>query len=170
MQRSFGGQEGIIGAIKPNPEFMRRAIALATENVSRGGGPFGCVVVRDGKIIATGTNQVTAMNDPTAHAEVTAIRAACKSLNSFQLTGCTIYTSCEPCPMCLAALYWSRCDAIFYGNTAADAAAAGFDDSFLYKEVAKPIAEREIPTARLLGDEAMKSFDKWRATPNKIEY
>ena len=160
-----------MSSIQPNPEFMRRAIALATENVTSGaGGPFGCVVVREGKIIATGTNQVTATNDPTAHAEVTAIRAACRALGSFQLTGCTVYTSCEPCPMCLAALYWSRCDAIFFGNTAADAAAAGFDDSFLYKEVAKPIAKREIPTARLLGDEAMESFDRWRSSPNKIEY
>jgi guanine deaminase len=170
MQRSFRGQEGIIGTIKPNPEFMRRAIALATENVSRGGGPFGCVVVRAGEVVATGVNQVTATNDPTAHAEVTAIRAACKALGSFQLRGCTVYTSCEPCPMCLAALYWSRCEGIFYGNTAADAAAAGFDDSFLYAEVAKPIAQRTIPTARLLGDEAIESFDMWRATPNKIEY
>ncbi|HXE06953.1 MAG TPA: nucleoside deaminase [Acidobacteriaceae bacterium] len=149
---------------------MRRAIALATKNVSRGGGPFGCVIERAGEIVATGVNQVTAMNDPTAHAEVTAIRAACKALSSFQLRGCTVYTSCEPCPMCLAALYWSRCDAIFYGNTAADATAIGFDDSFLYAEIAKPVAQRKIPTARLLGEEAMESFDKWRATPNKIEY
>src|SRR4051812_12274638 len=102
-------EEAAINAIQPNPEFMRRAIALATENVTSGGGPFGCVIVRGGEIIATGVNQVTATNDPTAHAEVTAIRAACKALGSFQLHGCTIYTSCEPCPMCLAALYWSRC-------------------------------------------------------------
>ncbi|HWB33206.1 MAG TPA: nucleoside deaminase [Acidobacteriaceae bacterium] len=150
---------------------MRQAIALATRNVESGaGGPFGCVVVRDGQIIATGVNQVTAANDPTAHAEVVAIRAACKALGSFQLTGCTVYTSCEPCPMCLAALYWSRCDAIYFGNTAADAAAAGFDDSFLYTEVAKPIDQRSIPTARLLGDEAIESFDRWRASTHKIEY
>jgi tRNA(Arg) A34 adenosine deaminase TadA len=150
---------------------MRRAIALATENVVSGaGGPFGAVVVRGGQVIASGVNQVTAANDPTAHAEVVAIRAACQAVGSFQLTGCTVYTSCEPCPMCLAALYWSRCNAIFFGNTAADAAAAGFDDSFLYAEVAKPISARSIPTVRLLGDEAMESFDKWRATPNKIEY
>jgi guanine deaminase len=149
---------------------MRRAIALATENVSGGGGPFGCVVVRDGEVVATGVNQVTATNDPTAHAEVTAIRAACKALGSFQLTGCTVYTSCEPCPMCLAALYWSRCHAIFYGNTAADASSAGFDDSFLYAEVAKPIAERTIPMERLLGEEAIESFNQWRSSPNKIEY
>jgi tRNA(Arg) A34 adenosine deaminase TadA len=150
---------------------MRRAIALATENVVSGaGGPFGAVVVRGGEVIASGVNQVTATNDPTAHAEVVAIRAACQALGSFQLTGCTVYTSCEPCPMCLAALYWSRCDAIFFGNTAADAAAAGFDDSFLYTEVAKPIAARSIPTIRLLGDEAIDSFNRWCMQPGKIEY
>src|SRR3984885_9247854 len=119
---------------------MRRAIALATENVVSGaGGPFGAVVVRDGQIIATGVNQVTTTNDPTAHAEVVAIRAACKALGDFQLKGCVVYTSCEPCPMCLSALYWSRCEAIFYGCSAADAAGAGFDDSFLYDEVKRPI-------------------------------
>ena len=118
---------------------MQQAIALATENVVSGhGGPFGAVIVRDGEVIATGVNLVTATNDPTAHAEVVAIRAACKALGSFSFKGCDVYTSCEPCPMCLAALYWARCDAIFYGNTAADAAAAGFDDSFLYDEVKLP--------------------------------
>jgi guanine deaminase len=157
--------------IEGNPIFMQRAIALATENVTSGnGGPFGAVVVRDGKIIAAGANQVTATNDPTAHAEVVAIRAACKALDSFQLTGCVVYTSCEPCPMCLAALYWSRCDAIFYGNTAADAADAGFDDSFLYKEIARPLDQRKIPTIQLLGDEAIVSFNTWRARTDKIEY
>ena len=126
-----------------NPIFMQRAIALATENVTSGvGGPFGAVVVRGGEMVATGVNLVTATNDPTAHAEVVAIRAACQALGSFQLTGCEVYTSCEPCPMCLAALYWARCDAIFYGNTAADAAAAGFDDSFLYQEIARPLDQR----------------------------
>jgi guanine deaminase len=150
---------------------MRRAIALAIENVLSGnGGPFGAVVVRDGKIIATGANLVTSTNDPTAHAEVVAIRAACKALGSFQLHGCTVYTSCEPCPMCLAALYWSHCDAIFYGCSAADAAAAGFDDSFLYEEVRRPIDQRKIPTKRLLGDEAIESFNTWRAKTDKIEY
>jgi guanine deaminase len=150
---------------------MQRAITLATENVVSGcGGPFGAVVVRDGEVIATGTNLVTSTNDPTAHAEVVAIRAACKALGSFQLTGCVVYTSCEPCPMCLAALYWSRCDAIFYGNSAADAAAAGFDDSFLYQEVGRPIDQRNIPMKRLLAGEAIDSFNKWRALPDKIEY
>ena len=150
---------------------MQQAIALAVENVRAGaGGPFGAVVVRDGKVIATGVNRVTSTHDPTAHAEVVAIRAACQVLGDFQLHGCAVYTSCEPCPMCLAALYWSRCDAIFYGCSAADAAAAGFDDSFLYTEVSRPISERKIPTQRLLGDQAMETFDTWRAQTNKIEY
>jgi guanine deaminase len=157
--------------IEGNPSFMKKAIALATENVVIGaGGPFGAVVVRDGQIIATGVNQVTSANDPTAHAEVVAIRAACKTLNDFQLTGCVVYTSCEPCPMCLAALYWSRCDAIFFGNSAADAMAAGFDDSFLYEEVARPLDQRRIPIRQLLGEEAIESFNAWRAKTDKIEY
>jgi tRNA(Arg) A34 adenosine deaminase TadA len=150
---------------------MHRAIALATENVlSRGGGPFGAVVVREGKIIATGTNLVTSTNDPTAHAEVVAIRAACKAVGDFQLTGCVVYTSCEPCPMCLAALYWARCDAIFYGNTAADASNAGFADATLYEEIGRPLEQRRIPMTRMLADKAMESFDAWRALPNRIEY
>jgi tRNA(Arg) A34 adenosine deaminase TadA len=150
---------------------MRQAIALATENVVSGaGGPFGAVVVCDGQIIATGVNQVTSTNDPTAHAEVVAIRAACKALGSFQLHGCTVYSSCEPCPMCLAAIYWARCDAIFYGSSAADAAAAGFDDSFLYDEVKRPIDQRRIPITRLLGNVAIESFNTWRAKTDKIEY
>src|SRR5271168_4033171 len=141
---------------------MQRAIALATENVASGrGGPFGAVIVRDGEIVASGVNQVTATNDPTAHAEVVAIRAACAALGDFQLAGCVVYTSCEPCPMCLAALYWSRCSAIFYGNTAADAAQIGFDDSFLYAEVKKPLADRSIPTRQLLSDQAITSFQAW---------
>src|SRR5215469_2084778 len=121
-----------------NPEFMRQAIALATENVTSGrGGPFGAVIVRDGAVIAAGANEVTTANDPTAHAEVVAIRRAGAALGEFRLSGCEIYTSCEPCPMCLAAIYWSHCDAIFYGNTAKDAADAGFDDEHLYSEVKK---------------------------------
>jgi guanine deaminase len=150
---------------------MQRAIALATENVLSGaGGPFGAVVVRNGEIIATGVNLVTSTNDPTAHAEVVAIRAACKALRDFRLAGCVVYTSCEPCPMCLAALYWSRCDAIFYGNSAADASAAGFDDSLLYAEVSRPIDQRRIPMKRLLAHQAMESFNTWRARVDKIEY
>jgi guanine deaminase len=150
---------------------MQRAIALATENVLSGaGGPFGAVVVRNGQIIATGVNLVTSTNDPTAHAEVVAIRAACKALGDFRLAGCVVYTSCEPCPMCLAALYWSRCDAIFYGNSAADASAAGFDDSLLYAEVSRPIDQRRIPMKRLLANQAMESFNTWRERVDKIEY
>jgi guanine deaminase len=154
-----------------NPIFMQQAIALATENVTSGaGGPFGAVVVRNGEIIASGVNRVTLSNDPTAHAEVMAIRAACQALNTFQLSGCTVYTSCEPCPMCLAAIYWARCSAIFYGNTAADAAQIGFDDSFLYAEVKKPIADRSIPTRQLLSDQAMASFQVWRDHTERIDY
>lgn len=154
-----------------NPEFMQQAIRLATDNVISGrGGPFGAVVVKDGKVIATGANQVTALNDPTAHAEVMAIRNACAALGTFQLEGCDVYTSCEPCPMCLAALYWSRCRAIFYGNSAEDAARAGFDDSFLYDEVKKPLAERSIPIARLLPESARESFDAWEKSPYKVDY
>jgi len=154
-----------------NPIFMQQAIALATENVIRGaGGPFGAVVVRGGEVIATGVNRVTLDNDPTAHAEVMAIRAACRALKSFQLTGCVVYTSCEPCPMCLAAIYWSRCSAIFYGNTAADAAQIGFDDSFLYAEVKKPLADRSIPIVQLLSDQAIASFQAWREQTERIDY
>ena len=155
-----------------NPIFMQQAIALATENVTSGaGGPFGAVVVGgNGELIATGVNRVTLSNDPTAHAEVTAIRAACQALNTFQLTGCVVYTSCEPCPMCLAAIYWARCSAIFYGNTAADAAQIGFDDSFLYAEVKKPLADRSIPTVQLLSDQAIASFQAWRDQTQRIDY
>ena len=154
-----------------NPEFMLQAIQLATENVTSGrGGPFGCVVVKDGKVIATGANQVTAINDPTAHAEVTAIRNACAALGTFQLLDCDVYTSCEPCPMCLAALYWSRCRAIYFGNNAADAARAGFDDSFLYDEVRKPMSERTISITPLCSKEALESFLEWQKSPFKVEY
>jgi len=155
----------------PNPEFLRRAIALATENVTSGkGGPFGAVVVRNGKIVGEGANSVTAINDPTAHAEVNAIRAAAKALGTFSLNGCQLYTSCEPCPMCLAAAYWARLDAIYYGATAADAARAGFDDAFLYEELCKAHNLRKIPSAQILGDEALSSFDAWMKAPNKVEY
>jgi guanine deaminase len=151
--------------------FMLQAIRLATENVTSGrGGPFGAVVVKDGKVIATGANQVTATNDPTAHAEVTAVRNACTALGTFQLDGCDVYTSCEPCPMCLAALYWSRCRAIYYGNDASDAAKAGFDDSFLYDEVKKPMDQRSIPITRLCAGEAWESFAQWLKSPFKVEY
>lgn len=154
-----------------DPEFMQQAIRLATENVAGGrGGPFGAVVVLEGVVIATGSNQVTASNDPTAHAEIVAIRNACQALGTFQLTDCDVYTSCEPCPMCLAALYWSRCKAIFYGNEASDAARVGFDDSFLYEEVRRPLDQRRIPIQRLLGDEARASLDLWQRSHYRVNY
>jgi guanine deaminase len=154
-----------------NPIFMEKAIALATENVTSGrGGPFGAVIVRDGKVVATGVNLVTATNDPTAHAEVTAIRNAATALATFDLAGCEIYSSCEPCPMCLAAIYWSRCDAIFYGNTSADAAAAGFDDAVLYEEVKRPLEQRKIPIVNLLREQATSNFDAWRKYAGRIDY
>lgn len=152
-------------------EFMRRAIALATENVASGrGGPFGAVIVKDGVVIATGANRVTATNDPTAHAEVMAIRAACAAVGAFSLEGCDIYTSCEPCPMCLAAIYWARCRTIYYGCTAADAAKAGFDDAFLYGEMKKPLGERTLPVVHLCADEAGEAFAAWMKSPMKVEY
>jgi tRNA(Arg) A34 adenosine deaminase TadA len=156
---------------QPNPDFLRRAIALATENVESGaGGPFGAVVVRDGKIAGEGVNSVTAAGDPTAHAEVNAIRAAAKTLGNFTLAGCELYTSCEPCPMCLAAAYWARLDAVYYGASAADAARAGFDDAFLYAELRKDVSQRKLHSIQLLGGEAWASFAAWIASPNKIEY
>ncbi len=157
--------------LEPQPHFMQQAIDLATNNVTSGnGGPFGAVIVRDGSLVATGVNLVTAANDPTAHAEVTAIRNACAALANFQLTGAVIYTSCEPCPMCLSAIYWARLSAIFYGNCAVDAAHAGFDDSFLYAEVPRPHAERSIPIKRLLPEKALASFEAWQHSPLKIHY
>jgi guanine deaminase len=154
-----------------NPIFMQQAIDLATANVTSGqGGPFGCVIVRNEEVIATGANCVTSHNDPTAHAEITAIRAACKKLGTFQLSECEVYTSCEPCPMCMAALYWSRCAAVYYGNTAADAASIGFDDDFLYQELKKPLGDRLLPIRPLLRKEAFASFAAWQNSSNKIDY
>ncbi len=154
-----------------NPEFLRRAIALATRNVlTATGGPFGAVVVRDGKIVGEGANSVTSTNDPTAHGEVNAIRAAAKALGTFSLAGCVLYTSCEPCPMCLSAAYWARLDAVYYGASAADAARAGFDDAFLYAELRKDTGQRKLNATQLLADEAWASFAAWIAAPNKVEY
>jgi tRNA(Arg) A34 adenosine deaminase TadA len=156
---------------QPNPDFLRRAIALATENVARGaGGPFGAVIVRDGRIVCEGANSVTAANDPTAHAEVNVIRAAAKTLGTFTLAGCELYSSCEPCPMCLAAAYWARLDAVYYGASAADAARAGFDDAFLYAELRKDSADRRLRATQLPGGEAWASFAAWSAATNKVEY
>lgn len=151
--------------------FMRRAIALSREHMEAGhGGPFGAVVVHDGRIVGEGWNQVTSQNDPTAHAEVVAIRAACKTLGRFDLRGATIYTSCEPCPMCLAATYWARVDALYYGNTQADAAAIEFDDAFLYGEITRPLHERSLRCEQILRDEALEVFKAWAAKPDKVRY
>lgn len=156
---------------EPKLEWMRRAIALATENVVTGrGGPFGALVVRNGEIVGQGANTVTVTNDPTAHAEVNAIRAAAKALNTFMLAGCELYTSCEPCPMCLAAAHWARIDAIYFAASAADAARAGFDDAFLYGEFRKDTEARKLPEKQLLRDEAWASFAAWLASPAKIPY
>ncbi len=152
-------------------DFMRRAITLAHEKMAAGeGGPFGAVVVKDGEIIAEGHNQVTSANDPTAHAEVNAIRTACAKLGTFNLQGCEIFSSCEPCPMCLSAIYWARLDRVFFANTRADAARIGFDDDHIYREVALPLAERAIPMEQLLGEEGRVTFDAWLANPDKIQY
>ncbi|MCU1309969.1 MAG: tRNA-specific adenosine deaminase [Candidatus Angelobacter sp.] len=153
-----------------NP-FMAEAIALSLKNVREGnGGPFAAVIVKDGRIIARGLNRVTSTNDPTAHAEVVAIREACAALKSFQLTGCEIYSSCEPCPMCLAAIYWARPSKVFFGNSKEDAAAAGFDDSFIYKEIALAGERRKIPLVQLMRDEAIRAFQEWAKSPMKVEY
>jgi guanine deaminase len=155
----------------PNPEFLRRAIALATENARSGsGGPFAALIVRDGRIVGEGVNTVTSICDPTAHGEVNAIRAACKALGTFTLEGCELYTSCQPCPMCLAASYWARLDIIYYGASDTDAARAGFDDAFLYSEFRKDQHGRALPAVQMLADEAWSSFAAWLETPNKTPY
>jgi tRNA(Arg) A34 adenosine deaminase TadA len=155
----------------PNPAHLRRAIALATQNVHAGtGGPFAAVIVRDGQIIAEAANSVTTTNDPTAHGEINAIRAACQALGSFSLAGCEIYSSCEPCPMCLAAIYWARLGALYYGCNQLDAAKAGFDDAFLYEEIGKPSPERSIPSTQVLQDEAWEAFATWINSNAKVEY
>lgn len=151
-------------------EFMNRAIALAHANIRAGGGPFAALIVRDGRVVAQGTNQVTSANDPTAHAEVVAIREACKALATFQLTGCDLYTSCEPCPMCLGAIYWARPARVFYAGTAADAAAAGFDDAFIYEEIKLSQTARRIPMAQLLHQEGIGIFKAWNAKTDKTPY
>jgi guanine deaminase len=154
----------------PSAVLMRRAIALALENVRTGGGPFGALLVQDGQVIAEGANQVTLTNDPTAHAEVVAIRAACRALGTFQLTGCDLYTTCEPCPMCLGAIYWARPARVFFAGTAADAAKAGFDDAFIYDELKMPPQQRRIPMSGLLREEALAIFQAWMAKKEKTPY
>ena len=152
-------------------KFMRRAIELSVENVRlQRGGPFGAVVVKDSTIVAEGTNLVTSTNDPTAHAEVTAIRRACAALGSFQLDGCDFYTSCEPCPMCLGAIYWARPTRLFYGGSHQDASEFGFDDSFIYQQTHLPVEQRHIPMKQLLGEEALAGFLEWRKSAAKIQY
>lgn len=147
------------------------AIALSEQNVTTGsGGPFGAVVVRDGEVVAASANKVVPQNDPTAHAEVSAIRLACQQLGTFSLEGCVIYTSCEPCPMCLGAIYWARLDAIYYANTKADAAAIGFDDHFIYDELEKVMEARRLPFVQLLRDEASNAFKLWEHSAGKTEY
>ncbi|MBR2203834.1 MAG: nucleoside deaminase [Prevotella sp.] len=150
--------------------FMREAIRLANESVERGGGPFGAVIVKDGKIVAGSSNSVTIDNDPTAHAEVNTIRQACKTLGTFSLSGCVIYSSCEPCPMCLGAIYWAGISKIFYGNTRKDARDIDFADDFIYQELELPIEKRTVPTLPLLRDEAISTFRLWREKADKIKY
>ena len=150
--------------------FMLKAIELSVSSTNNAGGPFGCVIVKDNKIIAEGSNKVTSSNDPTAHAEIVAIRDACQKLNTFNLSGSNLYSSCEPCPMCLSAIYWSHIDNIFYANTRDDAKKINFDDSFIYSEFSKKIEDRKIPTKQMLRDEALKAFELWNKNTDKIEY
>lgn len=149
---------------------MRRAVELARASVRAGGGPFGCVIARDGAVVAEGTNRVTLANDPTAHAEIVAIRAACERLGSFQLEGCTLYSSCEPCPMCLGAICWARPQRLLFACTRHDAALAGFDDELIYSQLSLPLAERKLATTQLLREEGLAAFDDWRAAGGRREY
>ncbi len=155
---------------KEKKEFMHEAIHQSVQSVKNGGGPFGAVIVKNGKIIAKASNSVTQTNDPTAHAEVNAIRLAASNLKSFDLSGCEIYTSCEPCPMCLGAIYWARIDKIYYGNSKQDAKNIGFDDSFIYEELDLPLEERKIKATQLEHDEALKAFKNWELKEDKTEY
>jgi guanine deaminase len=153
-----------------NNSFMKQAIDLAVENVRREGGPFAALVVKDGIVIATGANQVTRTNDPTAHAEVVAIREACRVLGDFQLTGCDLYTSCEPCPMCLGAIFWARPARVFFAATHDDAAAAGFDDSFIYRQIEVPHGERTIPMIQVADQQAGRPFEEWAGKRDRTKY
>jgi len=151
-------------------EFMKRAIELSIESVNKGGGPFGSVIVRDNKIIAEGSNKVVPTNDPTAHGEIVAIREACKKTNNFSLNGCELYSTCEPCPMCLSAIYWSRIDKIYYANNRKDAQKIDFDDSLIYSEFQKNIDKRKIPMVQMMRDEALKAFELWDKKKDKVKY
>ena len=149
---------------------MIRAIELSIENVNLGGGPFGSVIVKDDKVIAEGSNKVTLNKDPTAHGEIVAIRKACKSLNNFNLNGCELYSTCEPCPMCLSAIYWARIGKVYYANTRDDAQKIDFDDSFIYSELLKDVKERKIPMVQMMRDEALKAFELWDKKIDKVKY
>ena len=151
-------------------EFMKKAIDLSVESVNNGGGPFGCVIVKDNKIISEGSNKVTSNNDPTAHGEIVAIRAACEKLNNFNLNGCELYSNCEPCPMCLSAIYWARINKIYYANTREDAQKIDFDDSLIYTELQKNIDERKISMTQMMRDEALKAFELWNKKTDKVKY
>ena len=149
---------------------MKRAIELSLESVNKGGGPFGCVIVKDEKIVSEGSNKVTSSKDPTAHGEIVAIREACKKLNNFSLNGCQLYSTCEPCPMCLSAIYWARIDKIYYANTREDARKIDFDDSLIYTELKKNIDKRKIPMILILRNEALKAFELWDKKKDKVKY
>ena len=151
-------------------EFMKRAIELSLESVNKSGGPFGCIIVKENKIVAEGSNKVTSSNDPTAHGEIVAIREACKNLNTFTLAGCELYSSCEPCPMCLSAIYWARIGKIYYANTRDDAKKIDFDDSLIYSEFNKNINERKIPMVQIMRDDALKAFELWDKKKDKVKY
>lgn len=153
-----------------NPKYMDMAAQLSYDNIDAGGGPFGAVIVRDDEVVATGVNSVTLDDDPTAHAEVNAIRHACRKLKSFRLTGCTVYSSCEPCPMCLSALYWAGVKKIYFGNTKEDAAAIDFSDNFIYEELAKEREKRELTAIHMDNSETIKAFQKWAQTADKVKY
>jgi len=171
LDEAAKAQENREPTVSSHKDFMSEAVKFAIKGMNANeGGPFGCIVVKNGEIIGRGNNKVTSSNDPTAHAEITAIRDACKSLNDFQLEGCIIYTSCEPCPMCLGAIYWSRPDKVYYGSNQQDAADIGFDDEFIYKEIPLPYEKRSIPFEQCGRDIALEAFKKWSEKEDKIEY
>ena len=151
-------------------EFMKRAIELSVESVKKGGGPFGCIIVKNGEIVSEGSNKVTLTNDPTAHGEIVAIRNACKKINNFNLSGCELYSTCEPCPMCLSAIYWARIEKIYYANTREDAKKIDFDDSLIYSELQKNINGRKIPMVQMMRSEALKAFELWDKKTDKVKY
>ena len=151
-------------------KFMQRAIELSIESINSGGGPFGSVIVKDDRIISEGMNRVTVDNDPTSHGEIVAIRNACKKLNTFNLSNCSLYSSCEPCPMCMSAIYWSRIGKVYYANTRDDAKKINFDDSLIYSEISKKNEDKKIPIKQMLRDEALKAFELWDKKTDKIEY